>query len=124
MRSKRIAAFLLTVLLLCSLSACQVGSQEDPKAGIYQASEASMTGISIPVKEVYPDGFYIEIKDSEHCVITVGENHARGLYAFDPETCAFSCEAGEEVLRGTLRDGVIAIENIMGTGMTMTFVKD
>lgn len=111
------------LLIVCMLVFAGCGSKEpDPNAGVYQAYTAEMMGFKIGVDEAYPDGFSIELKDGGKCVITVGAESARGKWTLDGT--ALSVSGGGVELEGTLENSLMTFDDVMGSGMTMTFLLE
>ena len=71
---KHIAFFLLAALVLM-LTAC--GSSPDPNQGVYEARKASMQGVSVDVRDVYENGFSVELKSGGKAVLHIdGEDYS------------------------------------------------
>lgn len=118
---RKILAVALVALLLLTAAAC--GSKEpDPHVGVYHAYTAEMMGFTIGVKEVYPDGFTIELKDGGKVVLTIGEESARGKWTLDGTK--LHVEGGGVELDGSLADNLMVFENVMDSGLDMTFLLE
>lgn len=118
---RKILAVAMIALLMVAAAAC--GSKEpDPNAGVYHAYTAEMMGFTIGVKEVYPEGFTIELKDGGKSVLTIGDQSAKGKWTL--EGTELHVEGGGVELDGSLADNLMVFENVMDSGLDMTFLKE
>lgn len=124
MRNKTMKRILAAMLVLvCCMMCAACGSKEpNPNAGVYNAYTAEMMGLTIGVESVYPDGFSIELKDGDKCRITVGADSASGKWALDGSSISIS--GGGVELEGTLENGLMTFDDVMGSGLTMTFLLE
>ena len=60
---KKTIALLLALGMLLCLSACGGSAEPDPNAGLYEAVSATALGYTIPVEDVFEEGFSLELKN-------------------------------------------------------------
>ena len=113
------AAFLLTIVLLFSLAAC--GSPAaDPNAGLYEAVSAEMGGITVNVRDVFEDGFSLELKNGGKAVFHYEGKSYSMKWSLDGDV--FHAEGGGAVLDGTLSYGELQLENVLDSGLQILLV--
>ena len=88
--------------------------------GVYEATTGEMSGIKIDVSDVFDGGFTIELKAGGKATVTSGEDS--GDFKWALEEGKFHGEGGGATLDGTLKDGVLVLEDVEGSGVTMTLV--
>ena len=118
----KVTAVLLAVSLALSLTACGSDAQSDPNAGVYTAVTAKAMGIEMPVGDLFGEGFSIELKDKGKCAITADGKKANGKWTLDGS--AFTVKGGGIDCAGTLENGAIVLEDVMGMGVTLTLVRE
>lgn len=90
--------------------------------GLYSATKAQMYGIQVDVSTIWEDGFDIELKKNGKCSVNVDGTKGNANWTLDGSD--FTLKARGLELNGTLRDGVIRIDNAMDMGVTLYFTKD
>ena len=95
---------------------------DDPVLGLYTAQKAETAGISISINTMWKDGFTIELKDKGKAQINVDGKSGSAKWTLDDET--FTIKGSGVDCSGTLSDGVLTLENVMDTGVTLFFTKD
>ncbi len=113
---------LIAMLLLCTIlfTACGGGAGED--AIIYEGTEISMLGVSVPPEEISDGGITLALDDNGNATLTLdGED-----YNCEWETSGtrFTLTQGSDEFKGTMEDGVVVIENLLDSGMDITFVNE
>lgn len=111
-------------LVMMALSACggsNIG-EDDPNLGVYEAKTAEMSGIKLGVKDVFEDGFTIELKKKGKAHLQSGDEG--GNFKWTLEGDRFHGEGGGATFDGTLKDGVLTLENVQDSGVTLTLVCD
>ena len=117
---KRIVSLLLLIALIFALAAC--GSEEpDPNAGVYEASTAEYSGITISIDKVFPDGFSLELKNGGKAIFRYEGKDYSMKWTLDGTT--FHAEGGGADLDGTLSEGVMVLENVLDSGVTLTLLN-
>ena len=111
-----LACFILIPNLSFPLSA---SGEPDPNAGVYEATTAEMSGISISVSSVFDGGLSFELKNGGRAVMSTGGKDYNLHWALDGEDLTIT--ASDTELTGTLSDGVMVLD--MGSGVTVTLVK-
>ena len=94
----------------------------DPVLGLYTAQKAEASGMTISVKTMWKNGFTIELKDKGKAEINVDGNKGSAKWTLDGET--FTIKGSGVDCSGTLADGMLTLEDVMGTGVTLYFTKD
>ena len=126
MSIKKLCAFVLVVVLTLSVAACGEGGSSatstDPNAGIYTAATAEMLGFEVGVTSVFEKGFTIELMDNGKCRLQVDGKKANGRWSLDGQ--AFHVKGGGVDCGGTLIGNVMALQDVMGSGLNMTFLKE
>ena len=127
MISKKITASLLALVMLISviaLSAC--GSKDadsnDPNLGIWNATTGEMLGMSMDISDFFGEGFIIELKSGGKCTLTVDGEKANGKWTLD--NGIFTVKGGGIDCEGTLENGSLVLEDVLGMGLTITFEKE
>ena len=121
---KKFLSVVLMAVLLLGMVACGGGSKAstDPNAGLYTATTAEMMGIEIDADDAFDGGFTIELKDKGKCALNVAGKKANGKWTLDGT--AFHVSGGGLKCDGTLSNGVIKLENVLDSGMALTFVRE
>ncbi len=120
---KLILSFMCMLLLMSSLlTACGSDDEDDPNLGVYEAKTAEMSGFEIDIDDVYENGFTIELKGKGKGVATIDNEEEKIKWTLDGKD--FHAEGGGVELDGTLKDGVMVLEDLLGTGMNMTLECD
>ena len=120
---KKAFSLLLALVLLLSLAGCGSESKApDPNAGLYEAVTAEMSGFQIGVDSVFEDGFSLELKDGGKATFHYDGKDYSMKWAL--EDGAFHAEGGGAELDGTLSDGVMVLENVLDSGISITLECD
>ena len=100
--------------LMTSLTACgNGGASTDSNAGMYNATVVEMSGIKMDADEVYEDGIAIELRDKGKAkFIYEGEDYNM-KWSLDGED--FSASGGGADLEGTLSNGTLVLEDLLGS---------
>ena len=117
---KKSVVLLLCLCLLLTAAACG-SAPDDPNAGVYECVSVEMSGISLDINEVYPDGVTLELKSGGKGTITM-ENRDFGLKWEAAEDKTLTLEIDGETSQGTIDNGVIVVD-LMGMGMNFTFER-
>lgn len=94
----------------------------DPNLGVYNAVTAEMWGIKMEVSDLWTKGFSIELKDKGKCTLEVDGAKSNGKWTL--EDSAFHVNGGGVDCNGTLANGVMTLEDVLGMGVTLTFEKE
>lgn len=97
-------------------------SEPDPNSGVYKGVSAEMMGISMSIDELYEGGVTFELKDGGKGTCTIDGTDYKIKWTLDGDT--FHAEGGGAEFDGTLSNGVMELEDLMGMGVNMTFVCD
>ena len=96
---------------------------EDPNCGVYKATYGSMFGIQVEVTDVWTKGFTIELKDGGKCRVEVDGQGANCRYTIEKDG-EIEIKGGGMELEGTVFNGVLTLEDVLGTGMELIFKRD
>lgn len=118
---KKIISLFLALLLLLSLAACG-GQKEDPNAGVYKATSARFKSLSIRVEDVFKDGIQLELKSDGKAVLSTGDVDYNIRWELEGED--FSLIAADSEYKGTLADGTLVLQNVLGSGVDLTLEKE
>lgn len=117
-----LAAILITVLI-CTLGGSKSsGASTDPNAGMYTAVTAEVWGVEMSAEDIWEKGMTIELMDGGKCKLTVDGEKGSGKWTLDGTAVTIS--GGGIDAAGTLKDGVMTIENVMDMGVTLTLVRE
>ena len=123
MIKRLIAVFLVLILSAATLAGCGAKiDPNDPNQGLWKATTAEMFGISMEVTDMFGKGFTIELKDKGKCALNVDGKKANGTWTLDGS--AFTVKGGGVNCQGTLANGKIVLDDVMGMGMALTFEKE
>ena len=98
------------------------GKKDDPNLGLYQAVRAEMGGFDIAVSDMWEGGFSIELKSGGKCTVNVDGTKGDAKWSLDGRE--FTLTGNGLDCSGTLNNGVIVLENVMDTGIRLTFTRD
>ena len=115
--TKKLLALLLSLLIILSLAACSESPSTDPNAGLYTAVTAEMMGFEMDVSELFGKGFTVELKDKGKCALVVDGKKANGKWTLSGT--AFHLEGGGLDCNGTLKDGLMSLDNVMDSGLVL-----
>ena len=118
MKSKKIIALLLAVVMAAALL-CACGAKIDSRfVGIWEADTCESMGLTLGVKDIYPNGFSLEVKDTGYVTLHIDGDDSTGKWK--EIDGGFRIDDDDELTFLENADGSVYIEM---SGMTMTFVK-
>ncbi len=121
-----IGGAVLAIILLIVLIARGCGggsaSPDDPNLGLYNAATAEMFGMEMDVSSVWEDGVSIELKAKDKCVFEIDGKKYNIKWTLDGTNInvkgkGLDCD-------GTLEQGVLVLNDVMDSGIKLTFVKE
>lgn len=118
---KKIIALLLALAMLLSLAACGGSAEEDPNAGMYYGTNATVMGFSMPMSEVYEGETWVELKNGGKGTIMLDGDDFSMKWKLEGETFTLTVEGEDSV--GTLVGGIITVD-LMNMGCVMEFRKE
>lgn len=118
-----IILMLLTAMII-SLVGCgsDKSAADDPNLGTYVATSAEMMGIEVGVEDIFEGGFTFELKKKGKAKVTFDGDS--GNVKWTLEDGKFHAEGEGAEFDGTVKDGVMVLEDIMGSGVTLTLKCD
>ena len=118
---KKLLSLLLTACLLLGLAACG-SAAPDPNAGLYEADTVEALGMTLQAADVYENGLSIELKNGGKAVFRYEGKDYSMKWTLDGQS--FTAKGGGAELKGTLANGVLRIENLLDSGVNITFVRE
>ncbi len=112
----------LVGVLIPGLIACGGDSADDANLGLYKATTAMMSGISVDVEEIWSGGFTMELKKKGKGTAEIDGESAIIKWTLEGES--FNAEGGGVTFNGTLKDGVLVLDNFGDSDITLTLVCD
>ena len=95
---------------------------DDAVLGLYTAQKAETAGMSISIKTMWANGFSIELRNKGKAEINVDGTKGSAKWTLDGER--FTIKGSGVDCSGTLSNGVLMLEDVMDTGVTIYFTKD
>ena len=116
MKTKKTGIWILmTVLMVSLLAGCGGKSEPDENSGLYKAVSVKALGIEMSADEIYDDDITLELKDGGKAVFAYEGDEYKMKWSRDRKH--FEAKGGGAELAGTIGDGVLVLEDILGTGM-------
>ena len=121
--ASRLLALTMAIVMAFSLTACGGGkTSNEPDSGKYTATTAETMGLELEVSALFGSGFTIDLYDNGKCDITVDGKNASGKWTLSGE--AFTVSGGDFDASGTLKNGVMVLENVMDMGITLKLLRE
>ena len=117
-----LAVIAALIYLLAGKGGGKTAASDDPTLGLYTAQKAEMAGINVAIDSMWENGFTIELKDKGKAAVNVDGTKRTIKWTLDGED--FTLKGSGLDCSGTLSNGVLTLENVMDTGITLTFTKD
>ena len=117
-----VIGIVVAIVLLVSKAGKGSDAATDPNLGVYNASSAEMFGVEVDVTDMWEKGFTVELKEKGKCSFAVDGESANGKWTL--EDGALHISGGGLDCDGTLKDGVMTLDNVLDTGMKLTFAKE
>lgn len=124
---KKAMSMLTALVLLLTLTACGGGAaKEDANLGKYLGDQVKV-GTWGKMSEIYDSGDnYLELKADGKGDFSLDGSTQAVTWTADGEKLTLTIESDGEKMEcsGTVKDGVIALDDFFGMDMPMTFVKE
>jgi len=119
-----IAVILIVVLLVSLLGGKSKpgAASSDPNVGIWTVVTAEMWGMETDISEIFENGFTIELLDKGKCKLNIDGTKGSGKWTL--EDGVFTIKGGGLDMSGTLKNGVLVLEDVMGIGLNLKLQKD
>ena len=117
-----VVGVIIAVVLLVAKNLGGAAAADNPDLGLYNAASAEMFGVEVDVADMWEKGFTVELKEKGKCAIAVDGENANGKWTL--EDGALHISGGGLDCDGTLENGVMTLDNVLGTGMKLTFAKE
>ncbi len=114
-----IVAIILAIIFIPKLFA---GSSDDPNAGMWIGTKASMMGLDINVEDISPEGINIELNDGGKCTLFYNGLEYGAKWELDGTT--FTLIDGTDEFAGTLIGNELKLVNLLDLGMDIIFYKE
>lgn len=95
---------------------------DDALLGVYQATRAELGSIEMNISDMWEKGFSIELKDKGRCEVNVDGNKGSAKWELDGEDITIKGSGLD--CSGTLSNGILVLEDVMGTGVKLSFTKE
>ena len=118
---KKITALLTALILALALCACGGGTASDPNLGRYDADKIDFWGWE-DFSTVSEGESYFELKANGKGSVKIDGESGSLTWTLDGEKITITIEGMENT--GTLKNGVITLDDFFGTGCAATFVKE
>lgn len=120
---KKRAALFFALAMILSLAACGGGTveQNDPNQGKYIGQQVYVFDWE-PIDEIYEGESYIELNAGGKGTICLDDSSTGMTWKLDGENITLTAE--DQDCTGTLKDGLLTIDNFFGMEMTFTFLKE
>ncbi len=121
-----VLAALVVIAALCYLFMGKLGgapAADSADLGLYTAQKAELMGMSVDVGTMWENGFSIELMKNGKCRVNVDGDKGNAKWSKE-ENGAFHLKGSGLDCSGTLRDGVLVLDNVMDSGVILTFTKD
>ncbi|MBR0092195.1 MAG: sel1 repeat family protein [Lachnospiraceae bacterium] len=116
MKTKKAGILILMTALMTSLLAgCSGKAEPDENSGLYKAVSVKGMGTELSADEVYDDDVTIDLADGGKAVFTFEGDDYKLKWSRDGKH--FEAKGGGAELSGTIGDGVLVLEDVVGTGM-------
>lgn len=94
---------------------------EDPILGVYYAQKGEAMGIEVTISDVWENGLSIELFGDGSCRFDFNGRIIDAKWELDGDS--FRILGGSD-FSGTLKNGVLMLEDVAGLGVTLYFMKD
>ncbi len=114
---KQLALLAIAAMTCGLLAGCK--AEPDPNSGMYEAVSGEMMGFEMDVTDLYENGCSFDLKDGGKCKANL--NGDTGSMKWTTDGDSIHIEGGGVELDGTIGDGVMVLEDMLGMGVTMKF---
>lgn len=97
-------------------------ASSDPNVGVWKVVYAEMWGMETDISDVFVNGFTIELLDKGKCKLNIDGTKGDGKWTF--EDGAITIKGGGLDVSGTLNNGVLVLEDVLGTGLNLKLQKE
>ena len=112
---------ILSMFMVFGLAACGGEKPADPNLGKYMAIYAELAGQPVNIADYFEDGSILELKAGGACVFSDGQDSAAGIWSL--KDGAIEVEAEGFSASGTLKDGILVLNNLTEQGLDFTFMR-
>ncbi len=120
MRKNKQWTLAICLIACLSLLAGCGKKEDDPNAGTYIGTSAEAFGMEMDIEDYYEGGVSIELNGGGKGKMYLGEDDFKIKWELDGDD--FHASGSGADLDGTLSDGVLYLEDMMGMGVNMTLV--
>lgn len=97
-------------------------ASSDPNLGVWNVVTAEMWGMETDISDVFEDGFTIELLDKGKCKLNIDGTKGDGKWTLKDD--AITIKGGSLDVSGTLKNGVLVLEDVMGIGLNLKLQKE
>ena len=112
---KVLTTVILAVMLVALVTGCSAKAVPDENSGLYEAVSAKAYGLEVGLDDVFDEPMSIELKDGGKAVFSYEGKDYNMKWSRSGRR--FEASGGGAELSGTLRDGVMEIEDVLDSGI-------
>lgn len=117
-----LALVLIIVLIVSLLGGKGDTASNDPNVGMWNVVSAEMWGFETDISDIFEKGFSIELLDKGKCKLNIDGTKGDGKWTF--EDGAITIKGSGLDVSGTLKNGVLVLEDVMGMGLNLKLQKE
>lgn len=117
-----LALVLIIVLIVSLLGGKGDTASNDPNVGVWNVVYAEMWGFETDISDVFEKGFSIELLDKGRCKLNIDGTKGDGKWTF--EDGAITIKGSGLDVSGTLKNGMLVLEDVMGIGLNLKLQKE
>ena len=123
---KKTIGIFMAALMLCAAFLCGCGEKEPEQASPYEGKwigvVAEAMGMQIAVEDAFGGAFEFEVKKGGKVTFTVDDKSGSGKWSADGDKFTLTLQG--ETMEGTAGENCITFDDMLGTGVKVTFGKD
>ncbi len=112
----------ILVLIIGGLSGPKIDSN-DPALGVWNAEEATMSGLAIAINDVFPGGVTMELTDNGKFDMDISGTSGSGSWEYTDSGYFNYSGSGIEGI-GYIENNMLILENVLDSGVDLVFHKE
>lgn len=117
-----LALVLIIVLAVSLLSGGKDKGSDDPNIGVWNVVSAEMWDVEIDITDVFENGFTVELLAKGKCKLNV--DGSKGNAKWTLENGVITIKGSGLDISGTLKNGVLVFEDVLGMGLNLKLQKE
>ena len=97
-------------------------TSDDPNVGVWNVVAAEMWGMEMDIRDVFANGFTVELLEKGKCKLNIDGTKGNGTWTL--KDGVITIKGGGLDVSGTLKNGLLVLEDVMGIGLNLSFRKD